>query len=340
MDPGGDPGGGDQGGMNVSNLYQDSKERRDTGDGLQGSGKGSIGDISGKKSGTLKEPNDSMVQPAVFRFDKEKKEIVRICEYDNVVDANIKAGDEGGEKSGGIVAYSRNVEEYKQIYKDMILWETIVKKREEANARGSLRTEGVYAFLEDTKWNYLKFKKLERNHIMSGVIDERNIWEDSNDEEEGDEDSVEMVQEAEDGEESEDEKMAEIEHHTKRFKENDIEIEAFSETAGDEVMREKDTGSNQGEKRKSVEDYSQEQGEDGGTEGWTKVVNKKNQLKRQNNININAESNDIDVPRYTDCMHRREHKVEETTNTVKVDGKAEKMANIIESPYVRQSNNI
>lgn len=124
--------------------------------------------------------------PAVFRYDQDKKEIVRVD------DAN---GPRDGVNTLSIAAYAKNVEEYKQIYKDMVLWDTVVKKREEEIEKGVYEKDcrASNAFLEDARSRYLKFKKMERNHILSGIIDERNIWEDSDDEDEPDEDSVECV---------------------------------------------------------------------------------------------------------------------------------------------------
>ena len=351
MDLDGDPDGGDHGGMMETNLYQDSKESRDMIDGLWGSQKGSSrAEISGKKEATLTDfKNESTVKPAFFRFDKEKKELVRVGEDENVADEKIKAGNEGGDKSG---AYSKHLEEYKKIYKDMALWETIVKKREEENARGGLKNDGVTsdAFLETAKQNFQKFKKLERNHIMSGVIDERNIWEDSDDEEDegDDDDGLEIVQEGEEQEESEDEKMAEIKYFTKteyvydkkraNF-EQGIDIDAFSETAGDELMKDNSAG-NQGEKRKSMEDHSQDPSEGEEKEGWTKVVNKKNPSSRQrgnSGVKFNAESRDKDALRDTNTMQRtKDNKAEKITSARKEDIKSANRTNIIENPYGRR----
>ena len=63
----------------------------------------------------------------------------------------------------------------------MILWDEIVKKREEEIAKGWFSKECSVSnvFLETTRENFLKFKKMERNHILSGIINEQNIWEDS-----------------------------------------------------------------------------------------------------------------------------------------------------------------
>lgn len=164
----------------------------------------------------------SGVEPAVFRFDSEKKEIVRVD------DKNVQRE---GVNTVSIASYATNVAEYKEIYKDMTLWDEIVKKREEEIAKGwfSKEDRGSNAFLEHARENFLKFKKMERNHIMSGIIDERNIWEDSDEEEEGDEDSVECLG-------SGDEAMNEKEDKSGDDEElRSVEHDPFSEDSEDQM---------------------------------------------------------------------------------------------------------
>lgn len=243
-------------------------------------------------------------------------------------------------KENNNMSYGKSAEEYKDIYRDMMLWEEIVKKREEEIAKGwfSKDCHVSNAFLDNAKQNYIKFKKMERDHILSGIIDERNVWEDSDDEDEADEDSVEILKEDEDTEEMEDQNMEDRVVRKRTIVESEIDIEAFSETAGDEVMKESIEG-NQGEKRKLMDDDVHELVGREEQEGWTKVVNKKSNPKQgfKSSVKFNAESKPNDVSRETIKMQRQlDNKAEKTTSARRDDRKSANQSNIIENPYGRR----
>jgi hypothetical protein len=193
-------------------------------------------------------------------------------------------------------ANMRNVEEYKQIYKDLQFWETVVKTREEHNKRGKGHggedkiNDG---FLEDAKRKCMQLKKKERNHILSGTMDERDIWYDSDDDddEEEDDDSeeeMEILSGSAAGDEPSDtsgDDQREDKRMNKRKKMTDEKLQEDNEA---EDMSDQDTVimgekyEEEGSVKSTMEDKGTQQwNEKNNKYGWTEVKSKKDNKKKE-----------------------------------------------------------
>jgi len=244
------------------------------------------------------------VQPVIFRLDSERREIVQVKQ--GVCVEEVQQGVEM--KIDAKMSYGKAVDEYKEIYKQMVLWETIVKKKEEQMAKGGealSESPNSIAFLENARNVFAEFKRKERDHILSGSIDERNVWEDS-DEEEGDEDSVKIVESENEemdeisGEEnSEDEELESDEHdpfsedsdgviskqetRKNKRKKNDDNIDNKS-ISDDETVVMGENNERDGDINISIDHVNNEPNDN--SKGWTEVTRKntRGKLNKENNI--------------------------------------------------------